>query len=721
MAEKNDMGGPRSSLSTVLGVLAVGIAIGLVIGKVLWGGQPPSSAPDRQDAAEAPGPMGPAAPEPPSVSEPMVAARITQERPLDVLESEIDLWPARHLFIAVKGTSLDTVTKSFLRSLKPGGVVLLEGNIRDRTQTTRLVSEIKEAVGLGTGVADLPLVAVDQEGGSVNRLKLKDAPGALELAAKADLDAARDTGLRYAEECTGRGIGVVFAPVLDVYQPGAHKAMARRCFGSDNGVVTAMGLAFADGLMQGNVLAVAKHFPGLGASKEDSHTTLAVLAVERRTIAEMLFPFNEAVNCGIPGIMTGHIAVPSFDKDQPKRPASLSPVMVRFLRDRWNYKGVIVTDDLAMGAIAESHSIEDAAVQALAAGNDALVVLDHDPTRIHAVCQAIEQAVETDRLSREELVKSMKRLDGWQAWLRDPAPLEEPLPELPARFHIAKVEESAPDLPSAPASEVVHVVKQGDYMSRIAVKYGVTVQDIMAWNNLKDDVTRIGQRLIVKTAAPEVPTTEAPPTLAESEEPAKAPEPEGSEPVQETPDAAEAPETEAGPEVDEKDAEQAPPEAEEGDAETGTVDGEADVAKDAPPPDPVAPRPGEDAEGAPAEAPPETEDAADAEDTPSEETPPQGEQPQPGDDVAGEDVQGTDSDDAPDEAPEAAAPATPSDEEYTTYTVAPGDTLYSLARRFGVPSKKLLEINNMKPKDTLYFGRTIRIPKAAAPEPQPGR
>ncbi len=577
---------------TVLMVFLMGVALGWV----LRGGPGPTEDPDAPmetssvttgESGDGPPPGETPPPEesspaelaaivPPSSGEPDASVASPRDVPImaepdeettaesapeEILE---DVWPGRHLIIALSGTTLSSEAKTLLAEIKPGGVVLLKGNIENRTQTTKLVESIKEAVGLGQEIHDLPLVAVDQEGGVVNRLNLESAPGAPELGAKRDAEAARNAGQQFAKACRDRGIGILFAPVLDVTLPGAPEIIKARSFGKDIEVVGAIGLAFADGAMQGGALSIAKHYPGHGAAKQDSHTMLAVIDLkEGADLAKVLHPFAQAVVAGIPGIMVGHIAVPRLDEGYPHRPASLSPRLVReFLRERWEFQGVIVSDDIAMAAAAADGNIDAAAVQALAAGCDAVVLADPSSERIRGVCAAIEAAVNAGTLSLQELNDSKRRLDALQAWLKEPkglpgeipklleqdaaptvaeaevpAPAEpqpeataeesaatsgepvseeavakaEPEPEAAAASPVppedVKQEQPAAPAPAETAAEptpapeiqkpTYHEVKPGDTLTRLASRYGVSIDDLKTWNKLEGEKILLGQKLKV--------------------------------------------------------------------------------------------------------------------------------------------------------------------------------------------------------------------------------
>ena len=219
-------------------------------------------------------------------------------------------------------------------------------------------------------------------------------------------------GLSFGNACKDRGIAVLLAPVLDVALPAAPDVIKARSFGKDRDVVQALGLAFSDGTMQAGVFPVVKHYPGHGAAKPDPQTALAVIELSQsEELAKVLYPFAQAVVAGVPGMLVGHIAVPRLDEAHPQRPASLSPILAReFLRNRWAFKGVILSDDIALAAAATGGDVGKAAVLALAAGCDALILADPAPERIRGVCDAIETAVNDG--TSENLNESKRRLEA---------------------------------------------------------------------------------------------------------------------------------------------------------------------------------------------------------------------------------------------------------------------------------------------------------------------
>lgn len=528
--------------------LAIGIAIGVPLG--MWISPPPEEGPSQQvtrtsdanatgveqpesetssDVPEDDDPVAPAAapaPEPEATgseleqglaeaaegatgdkdeTEPDDAPQeIEDAEPAETVQATAEMpgmdevWPGRHLFITIRGTSLSAAERQFIGDIKPGGIVLTGQNIEDREQTIALVKSIKEAVGFGVQIDDLPLIAVDQEGGVVNRLNLNDAPSARELGDTMDTAFAKDVGKRYGAALSARGIGVLFAPVLDVRTDAAPASIAERTLGDDAAVVTPMGLAFADGAMEGGVIPVVKHYPGHGAAAQDSHETLAVLDVDIPALAEVMFPFSEAVARGVPGIMVGHIAVPAIDRDKPRLPATVSERMVEHvLRDSWGFEGVVIADDINMQGIMDHYSLEEAAVASLAAGNDAVIVLDPMPARIRDIVSAIELAVEDETLGLEQLAESRRRLDAWQAWLRRPRGLRGPLPKVPDEIRKARATPVPEETAESVGEPTTHRIERGETLVGIARKYGVTVEELMEWNDLDSPTIKFGFELKV--------------------------------------------------------------------------------------------------------------------------------------------------------------------------------------------------------------------------------
>jgi beta-N-acetylhexosaminidase len=272
------------------------------------------------------------------------------------------------LMVGIPGPTLDGRTRARLRELDPAGVILFRRNARNPAQLRRLCTELRR------GRPRL-LIGIDHEGGRVNRLPppFTAFPPAGNIGQVGSPRLAFAVGQAMGKELASVGIDIDFAPVLDVLTHPRNRVIGDRAFADDPELVAKLGLAFARGLQAGGVLACGKHFPGHGGTRGDSHVLLPRVTRTRRDLWRTdVAPFRVAVAAAIPAIMTAHVLYRALD---PSAPASLSRRIVDgLLRRRLRYKGVVVSDDLEMGAVARRLSPGDAAVQAVAAGTDLLLV-----------------------------------------------------------------------------------------------------------------------------------------------------------------------------------------------------------------------------------------------------------------------------------------------------------------------------------------------------------
>jgi beta-N-acetylhexosaminidase len=269
---------------------------------------------------------------------------------------------ARMFMLPVSGTSLSSEDEAKLRNLKPGGVILVQANFGTPDNVRDLVAAIH-----ATNPALPPLVALDQEGGLVSRIANDPAPGAPDLGLLPPAEISEFARLR-AVTLADYGFDVNFAPVADVALT-PDSFMTGRTFGSDPTVVAECVRAYLEGVTGTGVLHCVKHFPGHGRVSVDSHEALPTLDVDTETWWETdALPFRVAVEAGVPMVMLGHLVLPAWGD----LPASLSPAAVNVLREDLGFEGVIVSDDLGMGALStwDSNQIIDLAV---AAGNDLLL------------------------------------------------------------------------------------------------------------------------------------------------------------------------------------------------------------------------------------------------------------------------------------------------------------------------------------------------------------
>jgi beta-N-acetylhexosaminidase len=285
------------------------------------------------------------------------------------------------------------------------GVVLYRRNFASVQGLLELTSAIREAAGRPV------LIGIDQEGGT--RFALRESftawPSAAELGRVGDVESVEQVARAMAAELRAVGCNLNFAPMLDLHVNPESPVTKDRSFGSDPNLVARMGAAFDRGLRSGGVLSCAKHFPGHGDAAVDPHLDLPVFAgtMERLESAELV-PFAAAVGAGVPLVMTAHILLPQID---PKNPASLSRTMLEgVLRRRLRFDGVILADDLGMGAIAKRYAPGEAAVQTLRAGTD-IAMLCHDWSAVAPAIAAVRRAKLEGRFDGDEWRASLDRIE----------------------------------------------------------------------------------------------------------------------------------------------------------------------------------------------------------------------------------------------------------------------------------------------------------------------
>ena len=408
---------PRRPSGTLFGTFVAGVLIGF---SLCYAFMVVPSKQERPSESSTPPSEGIVLSAPTAAGEP--AARPVSEAPPEpqfVFDEEVAAGGL--LFVAVSGTSLDPAEAAFLKDLRPAGVALREENLVDGAQTVRFVREIKNAVGSGSGLADGPLIALAPSPKDLVCLAGEEGLDAAALAEGGDEAAVREAGLALGKACRERGIGVVFQPVLDVYEgQSPFSGFERACFGSAKDTVTTMGLALADGLKAAGVVAVARSYPGMGAARRDDDLGAFIIDRDVQELAALLYPFAEAVAYGIPGVLVGSAAVPLLDQDTIL-PAALSSVVVQqMLRERLAYEGVIVSADLSNVASAKDRAPGETAVEALGAGCDILLFLNPAPSQIHGVCVAIEDAVNSGELSLDALASRRERLALWRNIVEEP-------------------------------------------------------------------------------------------------------------------------------------------------------------------------------------------------------------------------------------------------------------------------------------------------------------
>lgn len=312
------------------------------------------------------------------------------------------------LMVGIEGKELDEDTKEFLKQLKVGGVILFKRNIESIDQAKRLTKELEE---LKTGPSRINMfIGTDQEGGRVNRLPAESGyfPSARNMANSSNPDTVKDFAKQMAVALREIGINMNFAPILDINSNPENPVIGDRSFGDNPEIVRTMGMAFIQGTLDEGIIPVVKHFPGHGDTAVDSHTDLPVIrhSVDRLRQFELV-PFQEAISREVPAVMTAHILLPQLDEHLP---ATLSSTIVNgLLREELQFDGVVVSDDLDMGAITRLYSPEQASVKALKAGVDILLIC-HNKENMLKAFNALIDAVNNGGITMEEVDKALMRV-----------------------------------------------------------------------------------------------------------------------------------------------------------------------------------------------------------------------------------------------------------------------------------------------------------------------
>ena len=321
---------------------------------------------------------------------------------------------ARRFMAGFEGTTLPSVMRGLLAQ-GLAGVAVYARNFTNIEELARLNEEIRAAANGHV------LIGMDQEGGTRFSLPAPFTkwPSPAQLGALGDTNAVRDIARAVGRELSAVGCNLNFAPMLDLHINPSSPVTQVRSFGANPDLVGRMGAAFLEGLAETGILGCAKHFPGHGDTYIDPHKNLPIFhgTAERLERVELV-PFTEAIAAGAATIMTAHILLPKIDAEYP---ASLSRTMLTdTLRERMKFQGLILADDLGMGAITKRYTPGEAAVATFAAGTDVAMIC-HDATLIPEALAATTRAVEEGKLSIEEWETAGKRVNRVLAGISVPS------------------------------------------------------------------------------------------------------------------------------------------------------------------------------------------------------------------------------------------------------------------------------------------------------------
>ncbi len=309
-----------------------------------------------------------------------------------------------------KVTAAGEVTKQCFIRYPVGGVIYMAGNLIDTEQTRIMLSNMQDysAEYLGFPV----FLGVDEEGGTVARIAgnrafgVEDVGNISEIGASGNCDLAYQAGGTIGAYLSALGFNLDFAPVADVWSNKKNTVVKYRSPGSDAELVRDMVIAQIEGFKEQGILCAVKHFPGHGSTSEDSHNGAAVV---ERTLQELfecdLIPFKGAVQAGVPFVMVGHLSLPKVVEDDV--PAVFSKeIITDILRGELGFCGIVITDALDMGAVTDYYSSAQAAVMAVAAGADMLLM----PEDFVAAYEGGLNAVQRGELTQERIDESVRRI-----------------------------------------------------------------------------------------------------------------------------------------------------------------------------------------------------------------------------------------------------------------------------------------------------------------------
>ncbi|WEK52952.1 MAG: beta-N-acetylhexosaminidase [Candidatus Cohnella colombiensis] len=311
------------------------------------------------------------------------------------------------ILIGVEGTAIDDTLTKMIQDKHYGGIIFYQNNLSNLADSVKLINELKAA----NSSNPLPLfLSVDQEGGKVSRLPsdFVTMPSAATVGRTENPELASQMGKILAEELKLMGFNVNFAPVLDIASNPNNKVIGDRAFGDQADLVTKMGIAQMKGMQDNGVIPVIKHFPGHGDTSTDSHLNLPIV---NKTIDELKqlewIPFQAAIKEQAEVVMIAHILYPNIDKDAP---ASFSHILIQDqLRGKLGFEGVVITDELTMGAISNHYGVVPSAINAIKAGSD-IVMIAHNYKQMNLVYKQLLTEVKNGNITEERINESVRRI-----------------------------------------------------------------------------------------------------------------------------------------------------------------------------------------------------------------------------------------------------------------------------------------------------------------------
>lgn len=309
----------------------------------------------------------------------------------------------------VDGYTNDEHSSDLINKYHVGGFIILGQNVKNTSQLLSLMNSLKQT-DLKSGNKIPLFLGVDQEGGRIDRMPtdFEKFPTNKAIGQINSTVFSNSVGKALGQEVKAFGFNLDFAPVLDVNSNPKNPVIGDRAFGSNPQIVAKLGVETMIGIRSEKVIPVVKHFPGHGDTSVDSHTGLPIVNNDLKRLKSFeLIPFSDAIKNNADMVMVAHILFPKIDS---KYPATMSRTIITdILRNNLKYDGVVITDDMTMGAIANNYNIGEAAVRSINAGSDIILVC-HDFNKEVQVINALKAAVQNGSLSEETVNKSVYRI-----------------------------------------------------------------------------------------------------------------------------------------------------------------------------------------------------------------------------------------------------------------------------------------------------------------------
>lgn len=325
----------------------------------------------------------------------------------DIKKLTLDEKIGQLFIVSMDGEEVNESTIRLIKDNKIGGIILFQKNIKDSKQLVTLVNLLKETN------KDNPIslfLSIDEEGGRVTRMpkEIKKLPSSKLVGKTGKEEIGYDLGVALGEELRDFGINMNFAPVMDINNNPNNKVIGDRAFGDNPQTVGSLGRSVMKGLQNADIIPVLKHFPGHGDTAVDSHVDLPLINKTMESLESFeIIPFKEGIEEGADMVMMGHILLPLLDKENP---ATLSSIIIKdLLREKLQFNGVVITDDISMKAISNKYGVGESGLKALKAGSD-IVLSCYSSDKQFELIKYVKDAVSSGLLSEEEIDKKVYRI-----------------------------------------------------------------------------------------------------------------------------------------------------------------------------------------------------------------------------------------------------------------------------------------------------------------------